>query len=219
MFDYKDISKEHLNAHIDHIIDIMYEIEPNQVTVLTGGNALGKSLIRKQLVFAMDKKLTDLGIEHDKRHMVASTSMQLRTENRSDWGALSMMAHDLPWCSTADSSFHCLQQLLNEDREEKRFFVIDELEIGMSREMQAGVAKFISDRMETLLDKSFGILIITHSADVVRNIKHDKFINIEGLTKEQWLNREIEPLDPEVLNKWASELFCAVRNREHKVDE
>jgi Fe-S cluster assembly ATPase SufC len=197
----------------------MHEIEPNQVTVLTGGNALGKSLIRKQLVFAMDEKLTDLGIEHDKRHVVASTSMQLRTENRSDWGALSMMAHDLPWCSTADSSFHCLQQLLNEDREEKRFFVIDELEIGMSREMQAGVAKFISDRMETLLDKSFGILIITHSADVVRNIKHDKFINIEGLTKEQWLNREIEPLDPEVLNKWASELFCAVRNREHKVNE
>lgn len=219
MFDYNDISKEHLNAHIDHLIDVMYEIEPNQVTVLTGGNALGKSLIRKQLVFSLDKKLTDLGIEHDKKHTVASTSMQLRTEDRPEWGALSSMAHDLPWCSTADSSFHCLKQLLREDRDEKRFYVIDELEIGMSREMQVGVAKFLSDRMETLLDKSFGVLIITHSADVVKNIKHDKFINIEGLTEEQWLNREIEPLDPEVLNVWATELFCAIRDREHKPEK
>ena len=219
IFDYNDISKEHLNAHIDHILDVMQEIELNKVTILTGGNALGKSLIRKQLVFSFDKKLTELGIEHDKRHMVASTSMQLRTESRSDWGALSGAMHDLPWCSTADSSVHCIKELLREDRTEKRFYVIDELEIGMSREMQAGVAKFINDRMEKILDQTWGLLVITHSADVVRNIKHDKFINIEGLTEEQWLNRDIEPLDPEVLNKWAQELFCAVRDRQKDTKE
>jgi predicted ATPase len=219
IFDYKDTSKEHLNAHIDHILDVMQEIEPNKVTILTGGNALGKSLIRKQLVFSLDKKLTDLGIEHDKRHMVASTSMQLRTESRPEWGGLSSAMHDLPWCSTADSSVHCIKELLRDDRTEKRFYVIDELEIGMSREVQVGVAQFINEKMDQLLEKSWGLLIITHSADVVKAIKHDKFINIEGLTEEEWLNRDVEPLDPEVLNKWAVELFCAVRDREKESKE
>lgn len=219
MFDYKDTSKEHLDAHIDHLIDIMDEIEPNKVTVLTGGNALGKSLIRKQLVFTLDRKLTDLGIEHDKKHIIASTSMQLRTENRPEFGALSSAMHDLPWCSTSESSLHCLNQLLREDRDEKRFYVIDELEIGMSREAQVGVTQFLNEKMKNFMNKTWGVLIITHSADVVRSIKHDKFINIEGLTEEQWLNREIEPLDPEVLSTWATELFCAIRDREKEVRE
>ena len=221
IFDYKDISKEHLDAHIDHLLDVMQEIELNKVTVLTGGNALGKSLIRKQLVFSIDKKLEELGIEHDIRHIVASTSMQARTESRPEFGALSSCMHDSPWSSTSDASIHNINQLLRDDDrdEKKRFLVIDELEIGMSREVQVGVAQYISENLQRILDRSYGLMIITHSADVVKNIKHDKFINIEGLTEEEWLNRDIEPVDPETLRTWAMELFKAVRDREYKVDK
>ena len=89
----------------------------------------------------------------------------------------------------------------------------------MSREVQVGVAQYISENLQRILDRSYGLMIITHSADVVKNIKHDKFINIEGLTEEEWLNRDIEPVDPETLRTWAMELFKAVRDREYKVDK
>ena len=217
IFNYKDISKEHLNAHIDHLLNIMNDIEPNKVTVLTGGNALGKSLIRKQLLFTLDRKLNDLGIKHDIKHITASTSMQLRTEQRPEWGALSSALHDLPWNSTSDHTIRCIKDLLRINTD-KRFYIIDELEIGMSREVQLGMAKYINDNLDKILENSWGVLIITHSENVVKNIKHDKFINIEGLTEEEWLNRKIEPVEPDVLQKWASELFDAVRDREKPVN-
>ena len=50
--DYKDISEEHLNNHVDRIIDICREVPLHKVTILTGGNACGKSVIRKQLAIA-----------------------------------------------------------------------------------------------------------------------------------------------------------------------
>ena len=49
---YKDTSKETLNKHINHILDICDSIPVDKITILTGGNALGKSLIRKQLAFS-----------------------------------------------------------------------------------------------------------------------------------------------------------------------
>lgn len=216
-FNYKDTSKEHLDEHINRLVDIMDKIELNKVTVLTGGNALGKSLIRKQLPFRISDKLEKLGIKHDIKHCVTSTSMQARTESRPDWGALSSIMHDMPWSSTSDSTIHALKQLLK-DREEKKYFVIDELEIGMSREVAVGTTEYVNKHLPKLLSTSHGLLVITHSADVVRTLKHDVFINIEGLTEEKWLNREVEPVDPEDIEKWAGKLFRRVEDRSKKVN-
>lgn len=46
--DYTDLSSEHINGHIDRIIDVAESIEPGKVTVLTGSNSSGKSVVRKQ---------------------------------------------------------------------------------------------------------------------------------------------------------------------------
>ena len=53
---YKDTSEETLNKHINHILDICDSIPVDKITILTGGNALGKSLIRKQLAFYISNK-------------------------------------------------------------------------------------------------------------------------------------------------------------------
>ena len=217
MFDYKDISEEHLKAHIDRIIDVMKQIPLHKVTILTGGNALGKSLIRKQLPFHISEKLDVEGVKHDIRHVVSSTSMQLRTEQRPEWGALSSCMHDAPWASTSESTVRLINSLIKEDQPTDRFIVIDELEIGMSREVIVGMCNYINEHYNELINKSYGILVITHSEDVVRTLKHDEFINIEGMSEQEWITRTIEPVDPELLGDWADKLFRAIENRLHKV--
>lgn len=206
---YEDTTKEALNKHIDHIIDICKSIPMDKITILTGGNAMGKSLIRKQLPFTVSK---EKNVSIDKS--VASISMQCRTESRTDWSGLSSCMHDLPWLSTSEHTVHLLNSLLK--NADDRFIVIDELETGMSREVQVGTCIMLNKKLDEIKDKLYGVLVITHSEDVVRNLKHDKFINIEGMNEEEWLNREIVPVNPSVLSKWAMELFKAVENRTKK---
>jgi len=215
MFDYKDTSKERLDNHVSHIVDLVKSIELGKVTILTGGNALGKSVIRKQIAFKLDKLLTEQGVAHDINHLVASTSMQLRTESRPEWGGLSTMTHDTPWCSTSETTVHLIKALLKESDKKKKYIVIDELEIGMSREVQVGMCQYLNEHMQELLDKTYGVLVITHSEDVVKTLKHDNWINIEGMSEDEWLNREIVPVDPDDLKNWALELFKAIRDREN----
>ena len=208
--DYKDISSEHLNAHVDRIIDICQEIPLHKVTVLTGGNACGKSVIRKQLAIHVPNKLDEEGIAHNDV-TVASASMQLRTENHAGWGAFSSITHDLPWDATSRSTLNMITKLL--EVKESRFLVIDELEIGMSEELQLGFCNMINALIPELLKKHFGVLVITHSRIVVKNIKHDTFINIEGMSEYEWVNRNIVPIDPEDLNTWALKLYKTIKDR------
>ena len=206
---YKDTSKEALNKHIDHILDICDSIPTDKITILTGGNALGKSLIRKQLAFYISNKK-----DIPANKAVISVSMQTRTESRPEYSALSGMNHDLPWCSTSDSTINLLNGMLSHAK--NKFIVIDELEIGMSREVQAGVCHMLNEKFPDILKNNYGILVITHSEDVVKNLNHDNFINIEGMSEEQWLTRDIIPVEPKDLESWATALFKAVRDREKK---
>ena len=43
MIDYNNTTDEYLNDHVDNLVDILDRIPLNQVTVLTGGNATGKT--------------------------------------------------------------------------------------------------------------------------------------------------------------------------------
>ena len=49
--DYKDTSKETLNKHINHILDICDSIPVDKITILTGGNALRKISYQKAVGF------------------------------------------------------------------------------------------------------------------------------------------------------------------------
>ena len=206
---YTDTSKETLNKHINHILAICDSIPTDKMTILTGGNALGKSLIRKQLAFYISNKK-----DIPANKAVISVSMQTRTESRPEYSALSEMNHDLPWCSTSDSTINLLNGMLSHAK--NKFIVIDELEIGMSREVQTGVCHMLNEKFPDILKNNYGILVITHSEDVVKNLKHDNFINIEGMSEEQWLTRDIIPVEPKDLELWATTLFKAVRDREKK---
>lgn len=212
--DYKDLSAEHLDSHIDKIIDICRNIPMHQITILTGGNALGKSLIRKQMPYAVHENLASENIKVNPEHCVSSVSMQLRTDNNSSFGVFSSMMCDMPHSSTSDSTLSLLKNLLNDVK--NRFIVIDELEIGMGKEVQMGTCNYLNNILPDIMKNNYGVLVITHSENVVQWLNHDNFINIEGLTEDEWVNREIVPVDPEDIMKWADALFVAVRNRENK---
>ena len=198
------------NEHIDKLLDLMAAIKPHEITILTGGNGRGKSLIRKQMPFVV-KKMFNLD-DNQMKHSVKAVSMQTRTESRPDFGALSSAMHDWPTTPTSISTFRLIENVL--DYTDDNFIVLDEIEIGMSAESIAGVCKFLNKRFEEIdSQKCYGVLVITHSDRVVRTLKHDAFLNIEGLSEEQWLNREIVPTDFETLDKEATELFRAIQDR------
>ena len=207
VFNYKDTSKEHFDSHIDRIIDIIKSIDLDKVTILTGNNGLGKSMIRKQLYFKMKK--SDVKI--------ASVSMQLRTDLHE--GGINAFYHDLPWKSTSNSTISLLSSLIssilkNDDKNE--YIVIDELEIGMSDEIILGVVNVLNKLMPQILEHSRGVLVITHSKEVVENLKHNTFINIEGMTESEWANRDIIPIDIDEFTEWCNKLYCEFAERSKK---
>ena len=215
--DYKDISEEHLNAHVDRIVELCKEVPLHKVTILTGGNACGKSVIRKQLALIIPDKLDAEGISHGKS-TVASASMQLRTESKPEWGAFSSITHDSPWSATSDATLNMINQLFR-NSSDPRYIIIDELEIGMSEELQIGFCNMLNKKLPEILEKNFGVMVITHSRHVVNTLNHDNFMNIEGMTEDEWINREIVPIDPEDLEKWADELFKTIRDRSKPASE
>ena len=98
---------------------------------------------------------------------------------------------------------------------DKRFIVLDEPEIGASKEVQKAFAKYINNFYEEIHDnnKCYGLLVITHSDEIIKNLKCDNFLNIQGLTKEEYLNREIKDIDLEEIEKFSLDLFCGIRDR------
>jgi hypothetical protein len=101
---------------------------------------------------------------------------------------------------------------------EYNYIVLDEIEIGMSAESIAGICEFLNKKFQEIdREKCYGVLVITHSDRVVRTLNHDAFVNLEGMSEEEWLNREIVPTNFEQLDKDSMELFCAIRDRSKKV--
>jgi ABC-type Mn2+/Zn2+ transport system ATPase subunit len=187
-------------AHIDNLVEISENIEEGKITILTGSNGYGKSLIRKLLGLASPNM------------KVASVSMERRTSHNLEYGALSGLAMDDPWVATSVSTYRLIKALL---KTEERFLVIDEPEIGMSKEVLLGFINKLLDIVKTLRDegKFKGLLIITHNDFFVKNMKYDRFINIEGFTLSQWQKRKIVPIDPEDLVEWTNKMHAAVQAR------
>lgn len=221
--DYKNISEKNINEHIDNIIDIANSIELNKVTILTGGNGCGKSVVRKLLTSIIKEKVKAIYNEEINSPLVASVSMETRTASRPDFYALSSMMHDLPWTATSVNTISLIRNLCNslldkssEKIKDKRFFVLDEIEIGLSEEVLLGLCEYLNDIFDKIKDNTLGVLIITHNRNVVKKLNHDKFLNLEGLTEGDWLNREIRPVSLDDLDEWSTALFSGIRKREKK---
>jgi len=221
--DYKDITEKNINEHIDNIIDIANSIELNKVTILTGGNGCGKSVVRKLLTSIIKEKVEAIYNEEINSPLVASVSMETRTASRPDFYALSSLMHDLPWTATSVNTISLIRNLCNslldkpsEKIKDKRFIVLDEIEIGLSEEVLLGLCDYLNDAFDKIKDNTLGVLVITHNRNVVKKLSHDNFLNIEGLTEGDWLNREIRPVSLDDLDEWSVALYSGIRKREKK---
>lgn len=187
--------------HIDTIVKIADSINLDNITILTGRNAGGKSLIRKLLAKnVMDKT-------GKSKVFIPHASQEIRTKSNSEMSALSDMTHDLEWLATSHNTISTINQVINKDAD---FIIIDEPEIGIGEELQLGLADYINEKLK---DRKCGILIITHSRLSVKNIKHDDFINLEGMSEDEWINRSVEKISVEDFQKFSNGLFITIRDR------
>ena len=206
-----------IEEHIDNLIEIRDKIQLNEVTILTGDNATGKSVIRKTLWQHVNDLL---GIEEQKS-FVSDISMERRTALHPGLGGGGVFLRDCGWTPTSMETYRFIKgifQILDDDNKKisKRFIVLDEPEIGASKEVQKAFAKYINNFYEKIHDnnKCYGLLVITHSDEIIKNLKCDNFLNIQGLTKEEYLNREIKDIDLEEIDNFSLELFRGIRDRD-----
>lgn len=187
----------------NRLVDIYEEIitSGGKTTILTGSNGSGKSFIRKQLYFRIKE-------ETKNKSTLVHTSMDLRSSSNPSMGALSGMARDLSWLATSFNTKHSIESTIKQAV--GNFYCIDEPELGFGEEGQLAMAQLLNAKIREIKEQCLGFLIITHSRIMVQNLDCDLFINIEGMTKNEWLTREIKPLDLDELEK--NELFFYIRD-------
>lgn len=121
--------------------------------------------------------------------------------------------NDVSWMATSQNTFSSIKKLFGSlEKAEAKYLVIDEYEIGCSEETIVAIARFINENLMKLISekKIVGAMIITHSRIGLREIDYDHFVNIEGLTEDQWIDREIVPTDLNKLEE--NELFFYIRD-------
>ncbi|MBC5745212.1 cold shock domain-containing protein [Lachnospiraceae bacterium MD308] len=201
-----------LDKHITRIIEVAESIQPNRLTILTGSNGNGKSFIRKLMNSKMGEKFPD----RDARHLVTEVSMQKRTDvnNPLIGTGFGFIFFDKPQFPTSISTYNLIDKLLyncvdSEKKIDKSYIIIDEPEIGMADESQLGIALFLKNKMSEILENSLGIMIITHSKFVVRELKDnaDFLYTDYDMTADEWLERKIIPTDFEDLRIQSMDLM------------
>lgn len=195
------------------ICNFLDNVKINKITVLTGDNASGKSLIRKLLWQSVCEQTND---DRKPAQAIVDMSMERRTGSYASLGALSGIFRDDSWVATSVASIRFIENITHYTEEKqinKRYLVFDEPEVGCGEEVQLGIANFINSKKEYFEKYTLGVLIITHSKHIVKNIECDEFFNLEGKTKEEWLNREIVAKDPIELEKEADSFFIFLRDK------
>lgn len=198
----------------ERIVDSFQNLNIEGVTILTGNNGSGKSLIRKQLPFKF-RDYYNLPDIKETKGMIKSTSMDLRTSSNPEWGGLSGAMRDTEWIATSQNTLHSIKGVLNSCEAEgskTKYLVIDEYEIGCSEETIISIARFINEKIKKLITdgKIIGAMIITHSRVGLKEMEYDHFINLSGLSAEEWLTRELVPTDLDKLEE--NELFSYIRD-------
>lgn len=196
---------------IDRIKECSSLIEIGKITVLTGKNGSGKSLLRKLIASHLAEKLGT-----DPSHTVASVSMESRTNKKTDFSAFNALGIDDPSNPTSSESLYNIDSLRKSIDEEKvstyRYLVIDEPEIGMGEEMVAALVIKLNNMFNPLPKGCHGVLLITHNRYMVKNMSGE-FINMEGMSREEWLNREIIPVDIKQFEDDSLGLYRAINKR------
>lgn len=212
-----EITNEVLDSHIDNLLDLMQNIQERKIAVIVGDNGVGKSLIRKQLQFKFLHKY------NENRNYIRAVSMQQRTESRPDLDALSSCLHDDETSPTSLWTYYLIKNTFKLSSDKKYYYVFDELELGMSKETILSVLNKIAEQVPEFLEKSLGILVITHSDFVadyfMKNFECD-FFNIGFGTVEKdynaWKNRKLIGVDLDWLEDWSNKLYHCINERSKK---
>lgn len=193
---------------LENIKALTDSIQPHKISVLTGRNGSGKSLVRKLLGFYMADKMG----KDSPNGVVSGVSMQSRTEKKHDFGALSALGIDNPENPTGlETIDNNLVPLFNSLKQGSRYLVIDEPEIGSGEELVAAMVNWLNETLPTL--DHWGVLIITHNRYIVEHLNYNHFFNMEGLTKDEWLNRKIEPVSLEAFRNDSLELWRHIASK------
>lgn len=173
--DWSTLSDEQKKPYQDKVrklIEIIEDIDTEGISILTGSNGGGKSMIRQQ--FALKYKKGK--IKNPNERKCKSISMQLRTSRNPAFGALSSAMLDNEASPTSLNTFDLIQGvfqasgLYKESKEgevealsETGYIILDEPEIGMAEETVTALALWLFNCIELLKREKIGLMIITHS--------------------------------------------------------
>jgi predicted ATPase len=97
---HENISNLSIENRIEIIRNYMKQIEPDKITILTGSNSSGKSLIQQQLAFKLAKEL-----DSSPRKLTIDVSMAKRTTSNPDLDVLTSFIADDPTEPTSLASY------------------------------------------------------------------------------------------------------------------
>lgn len=195
-----DMYKEWAQEAYENILDALDQIKTGHVTILTGDNGTGKSLIRKVLCSSLRNQ------ENDDTIKIADISMEKRTGLHAGLGGGGVFLRDVEWVATSDNSLSFLYSLLNSAKD--RYLVLDEPELGMSQDLQKSIGIYLSKRIPETMKENRGMLIITHSREFVRSLSVEHvFVNLQKKNEEEWLNESAKEIDLDDFRKKCDALF------------
>ena len=200
-----DMYKEWAQEAYENILDALDQIKTGHVTILTGDNGTGKSLIRKVLCSSLRNQ------ENDDTIKIADISMEKRTGLHAGLGGGGVFLRDVEWVATSDNSLSFLYSLLNSAKD--RYLVLDEPELGMSQDLQKSIGIYLSKRIPETMKENRGMLIITHSREFVRSLSVEHvFVNLQKKSEEEWLNESAKEIDLDDFRKKCDALFNLLRD-------
>lgn len=200
-----DMYKEWAQEAYENILDALDQIKTGHVTILTGDNGTGKSLIRKVLCSSLRNQ------ENDDTIKIADISMEKRTGLHAGLGGGGVFLRDVEWVATSDNSLSFLYSLLNSAKD--RYLVLDEPELGMSQDLQKSIGIYLSKRIPETMKENRGMLIITHSREFIRSLSVEHvFVNLQKKSEEEWLNESAKEIDLDDFRKKCDALFNLLRD-------
>ena len=193
---------EYAEQCLENIFNTLDQIRCGQIHILTGENGSGKSLIVKTLHHHLNN------IEDDEVK-VATWGMNKRAGIDTGTGIRAFTA-DIDWTCTSENSLGMIKNIL---KQTNRFIVIDEPEVGMGETLQASLGNWLSKQLPEVIKQNKGVLIITHSKHLVRNINCEHvFLNMQGKDKETWLNEIPSVIDLDEFEARNLALFNLLRD-------
>ena len=200
-----DMYKEWTQEAYENILDALDQIKTGHVTILTGDNGTGKSLIRKVLCSSLRNQ------ENDDTIKIADISMEKRTGLHAGLGGGGVFLRDVEWVATSNNSLSFLYSLLNSAKD--RYLVLDEPELGMSQDLQKSIGIYLSKRIPETMKENRGMLIITHSREFVRSLSVEHvFVNLQKKREEEWLNESAKEIELDDFRKKCDALFNLLRD-------